>query len=84
MKTKRLHVVPLSDPAIELVQGVGVLRGQDRLVFPGTQGQPVTDNTLSRLMRDAARWLAVAVRHERCRSANSRFAHLAYLIDFRE
>jgi integrase len=30
-----------------------VLRGQDGLVFPGTRGQPLSDNTLSKLMRDA-------------------------------
>jgi integrase len=53
MKTKRAHVVPLCDPAVELIQGAAVLRGQDGFVFAGTRGQPLSDNTLSKLMRDA-------------------------------
>jgi len=53
MKTKKPHVVPLSEPAIELIQGAGVLRGLQGLVFPGTRGRSLSDSTMSKLMRDA-------------------------------
>ena len=51
MKSGEMHVVPLSDRAIEILMDA---RGfhDDPVVFPGTQGQPLSDNTLSKLLRD--------------------------------
>jgi len=51
-KTRQPHVVPLSDRAVEILDEARKLGG-GRVVFPGTKGQPLSDNTLSKLMRDA-------------------------------
>ncbi len=52
MKSGETHVVPLSDRALEILQEARKLHNGP-VVFPGTQGQPLSDNTLSKLMRDA-------------------------------
>ena len=52
MKTRETHVVPLSDRAVAILLEARKLRNGPA-VFPGTKGQPVSDNTLSKLMRDA-------------------------------
>ena len=54
MKTGRAHVVPLSDAALAVLADVAAIRevGSD-LVFPGTRrGRPLTDSTLSKLLRE--------------------------------
>ena len=52
MKTGEPHVVPLSDRAVAILREARILHA-GRLVFPGTKGQPLSDNTSSKLMRDA-------------------------------
>lgn len=52
MKTGEPHVVPLSDRAFDILQEAREL-DTGQLVFPGIQKQPLSDNTLSKLMRDA-------------------------------
>jgi len=51
-KAGRTHVVPLSRRALEVLAEARRLH-DDPLVFPGRKGQPLSDNTLSKLMRDA-------------------------------
>ena len=54
MKMKREHVVPLSDAALAILRRAETLRRQDTdLVFPSNVGNILSDNTLSKLMRDA-------------------------------
>lgn len=52
-KSGEQHVVPLADRAIELLAEARALH-DGQLVFPGAKGQPLSDNTLSKVMRDAA------------------------------
>ena len=52
MKSGETHVVPLSDRAIEILREARKLH-DGMVVFPGSKGQPLSDNTLSKLMRDA-------------------------------
>ncbi len=60
-KTGETHVVPLSDRAIAILDEAlrltsaaahGAQSGDAR-IFPGSKGQPLSDSTLSKLMRDA-------------------------------
>ena len=51
-KAGRTHVVPLSRTALEVLDEARRLH-DGPLVFPGRKGQPLSDNTLSKLMRDA-------------------------------
>ncbi len=51
-KTREPHVVPLSDRALEVLRDARKL-GNGAVVFSGTKGQPLSDNTLSKTMRDA-------------------------------
>lgn len=51
MKGGAMHVVPLSDRALEILLEARKLH-EGQLVFPGTKGQALSDNTLSKLMRD--------------------------------
>lgn len=44
--------MPLSDRAIEILGHARTLH-DGALIFPGTSDQPLSDNTLSKLMRDA-------------------------------
>jgi integrase len=50
-KTREPHVVPLSDRALEILDQARKA-GKGPLIFSGTKGQPLSDNTLSKLMRD--------------------------------
>jgi integrase len=52
MKSGATHVVPLSDAAMLVLKKAREL-GSINLVFPGTNGEAISDNTLSKLMRDA-------------------------------
>jgi integrase len=52
MKGGKPHVVPLSDRVMEILAQARGLHDGD-LVFPGQKGQSLSDNTLSKLMRDA-------------------------------
>lgn len=45
------HIVPLSTRALEVLQEARKLHS-GTIVFPGTKGQPLSDNTLSKLLRD--------------------------------
>ena len=54
MKSGETHVVPLSDRAIEILREARKLHNGP-VVFPGIKGQPLSDNTLSKLMRDAGK-----------------------------
>ena len=51
MKAGATHVVPLSDRALEVLSGARLLC-EGPLIFSGTKGQALSDNTLSKLMRD--------------------------------
>lgn len=54
MKMKREHVVPLSDAALSVIHRAESLRRKDTdLVFPASNDKMLSDNTLSKLMRDA-------------------------------
>lgn len=54
MKMKRAHVVPLSSGALAILERARVLRNDDTdLVFPSSLGTTLSDNTLSKLLRDA-------------------------------
>lgn len=50
MKAGRAHRVPLSPPALELLQAVPRMAGCD-LIFPGVRGGALSDMTLSAVMR---------------------------------
>ncbi|WP_298020768.1 site-specific integrase [uncultured Parasphingopyxis sp.] len=55
-KTNKLHMVPLSSPAIALIRSLPWFDrlGPDDLVFPGTKrGQPISDATMKSAMRRA-------------------------------
>ena len=53
MKTGVAHVVPLSDRAMAILEEARALHDGE-LIFPSKRGQAFSDNTLSKLMRDAA------------------------------
>ena len=50
MKAKREHEVPLSDAALDLLKTMQRMDGTD-LVFPGTKGQPLSDMSLTAVIR---------------------------------
>lgn len=50
MKAKREHVVPLSAQAIELLKGLPKMSGSD-IVFWGQSGKPMSDMSLSAVLR---------------------------------
>lgn len=50
MKAGREHRVPLSDAAVQLLQGLPRIEGTD-VVFPGVKGQPLSDMSLTAVMR---------------------------------
>jgi integrase len=52
MKAGEAHVVPLSNRAIDILLEARSLH-EGPVIFPGTKGQPLSDNTLSKLMRNA-------------------------------
>jgi integrase len=51
MKSGEPHVVPLSNRVVEILSEARKLHGGD-LLFPGANGHPLSDNVLSKLMRD--------------------------------
>jgi integrase len=55
MKMKREHVVPLSAPALSVLVRIAELTGnRSGLVFEGMKrGKPLSDMTLTKLLRDA-------------------------------
>ena len=52
MKAKRDHRVPLSARAVEILHEAGELSGGTGLVFPSAHGRALSDNTISKLLRD--------------------------------
>ena len=50
MKASRPHRVPLSARAVELLEGLPRFEGVDH-VFPGKQGKPLSDMTLTAVLR---------------------------------
>ena len=52
MKAGREHRVPLSDRALAILDEARVLRDATNLAFPGTRRGPLSDMTLSKLLRD--------------------------------
>jgi integrase len=53
MKMRELHVVPLSSPALALLEDLHVLTGSGRLVFPSirSKDRAISDNTLNAALR---------------------------------
>jgi integrase len=53
MKRRKAHIVPLSDAALSVLVKANALRlsGSD-VVFPGTAGNPMSDMTLLKVLRD--------------------------------
>ena len=53
MKAGREHRVPLSDRAVAILDEARALHDESGFIFPGTRaGKPLSDMTLSKLMRD--------------------------------
>lgn len=52
MKMKRPHRVPLSGRAMELIKAAEELRGRSGLVFPSARDRPLSDMTLSKLVKE--------------------------------
>lgn len=61
------HVIPLSRPALAILERVKAAYPASEIVFPGAQGQPLSDNTLSKRMRDMG-YQTLATPHG-CRSS---------------
>jgi integrase len=54
MKAGETHVVPLSKQTISVLKRARRLYPEGFLIFPGANGTPLSDNTLSKFMRDGA------------------------------
>lgn len=54
MKNRETHIIPLSKQALRVLKKVRKLNPQASLIFPGANELPLSDNTLSKLMRDGA------------------------------
>lgn len=54
MKAGKEHVVPLSAAALEILQAAEPFRGRskDAFTFPGKPGKPLSDMTLTKVLRD--------------------------------
>ena len=52
MKMKREHRVPLSSRALAVLREAHQLRDRTGLVFPSVTGRPLTDSTISKLVRE--------------------------------
>ena len=52
MKMKREHRVPLSSRAMAVLREAHQLRDGSELVFPSVTGRPLTDSTISKLVRE--------------------------------
>ena len=53
MKMKEPHVVTLNDAAIDVLTRAKALGGAGGLVFPSPKGKPLSDMTLTKVLRDA-------------------------------
>lgn len=53
MKAKRAHVVPLSEKAMEILARRQELCSDSRLVFPSRSDRPMSDMTITKILRDA-------------------------------
>ena len=52
MKMKEVHIIPLSDRSLEVLQEAKTL-GEDGLIFPGMRsGRPMSDMTMSKLVKE--------------------------------
>ena len=51
-KTGRPHDVPLSNRALDVLRQAGEFSDGSGLVFPSQRGKPMSDNTLSKMLRD--------------------------------
>ena len=54
MKAKRDHRVPLSARALEILHEARELSGGSDLLFPSAHGRALTDNAISKLVRNLA------------------------------
>ena len=52
MKSAREHRIPLSDPALDVLRESRPLSGGEGLVFPSPTDRPLTDSTISKLLRE--------------------------------
>ena len=52
MKTKREHRVPLCRRALEILAEAREMADESGLIFPSATGRPLSDNTLSKLVRE--------------------------------
>ena len=53
MKAGKSHVVPLNDAALAILERAATVRASDdALLFPGSKGQPLSDMTMLKIMRD--------------------------------
>ena len=51
-KTGKVHRVPLSNQAMDLLEQARESTGGEGLVFPAQRGRPLTDSTISKLVRE--------------------------------
>ena len=51
-KTGKVHRVPLSNQAMDLLEQARESTGGEGLVFPAQRGRPLTDGTISKLVRE--------------------------------
>ena len=51
-KTGKVHRVPLSNQAMDLLEQARESTGGEGLVFPSQRGKPLTDSTISKLVRE--------------------------------
>ena len=52
MKSGREHRIPLSAPALDVLREASPLSGGQGLVFPSPNDKPLTDSTISKLLRE--------------------------------
>lgn len=52
MKAKREHRVPLSERAVDILREAQALEDESGLVFPSPTGKPLSNMTLSKLLKD--------------------------------
>ena len=52
MKAGRPHRVPLSQQALDVLQEARSLGDGSRLIFPSVRGRPLSDSTISKLLRE--------------------------------
>ena len=52
MKSEREHRIPMSDRAMQILEGAATLGNGAGLLFPSANGKPLTDSTISKLLRE--------------------------------